>query len=352
MTARVFGIPLPGAVGLPRDAAFSVELQGGSGDITAMCSCDDFLEIYRQDATFRLQTPESIDPERTNPNAPYTWMQVADVGSANPIIARVLLQSMDILGSAIFHPRKVDTEAVRRVLHATKESLIACEKAGHRVVAQVDAANERLKVEGVPRAKGGQFISPLPQVVALDAEATTFLISMKRAIQGICDLVPLFVSVEQRDKNFDHLQKRLTKQLGADAVLTQVVAYYAPGIRYLINLRNFQEHPTAKKRTHVENFRVTPDGSIVEPMWYVTGEAPAPIRDEILETIDFLVETVEWLFINLVMSAVDSRFPYVVASTPDDKLRPDYPIKYRLTFDAGKLPLPPEDRSQQPEINE
>ena len=34
-----------------------------------MCSCDGFLEVYKQDLTYRIQTRETIDPDRTNPHA-------------------------------------------------------------------------------------------------------------------------------------------------------------------------------------------------------------------------------------------------------------------------------------------
>ncbi len=54
---------------LPRDSAGRLDLHGGTGGITEACSCGEFLEVYKEDMTFRIRTPESIDPSRTNPNA-------------------------------------------------------------------------------------------------------------------------------------------------------------------------------------------------------------------------------------------------------------------------------------------
>ncbi len=82
---------------LPRDAAGSFELSEGTGGLTAMCSCDEFLEIYKEDVTFRIRTPESIDPKRTNPNAPFVAAVADTVGSSSPAVARVLLQGRDIV---------------------------------------------------------------------------------------------------------------------------------------------------------------------------------------------------------------------------------------------------------------
>ena len=67
---------------LPRDAAGSLELAGGTGGITAMCSCDEFLEVYKEDMTFRVKSPESVDPGRTNPNAPFVAAVAASRSTA------------------------------------------------------------------------------------------------------------------------------------------------------------------------------------------------------------------------------------------------------------------------------
>lgn len=34
-----------------------------------MCSFGSFLEIYKIDKTFHVQSPDNIDPEQKNPNA-------------------------------------------------------------------------------------------------------------------------------------------------------------------------------------------------------------------------------------------------------------------------------------------
>jgi hypothetical protein len=56
---------------MPRDAGGSIEITEGTGPIRAMVSTGELLELYKVDKTFRVATPETIDPERTNPNAPF-----------------------------------------------------------------------------------------------------------------------------------------------------------------------------------------------------------------------------------------------------------------------------------------
>jgi hypothetical protein len=114
-----------------------------------MCSGDGFLEAYKQDLTYRIQTPETIDPDRINPHTPFVAAVADNVGSSNPIVARVLLQGLEILNGAVFD-RPIDKEAVIRKLHAIKEALVACHKVAERVVSDVARIVDDGEKHGLP----------------------------------------------------------------------------------------------------------------------------------------------------------------------------------------------------------
>lgn len=322
---------------LPRDAAGSIDLDGGTGGITAMCSCDEFLEVYKEDRTFRVKTPESIDPARTNPNAPFVAEVVDTVGSSSPVVARVFLQGHDIINAAIFD-RAIDKTAILRHLHAAKESLVVCEKVAKRVGSQIDTIIAAIRDHGLTPASDGRTLNPFPQVAELETEATTFLIHTKRAIRTICHLPSLFLPVKRKDSNFETLLKSLSKTAGVSASLTDFVRDNAGGVRYLVELRNFQEHPDAKKTT-VDNFKVMPSGSISRPMWYVSGETPRSIREEMFGAVDFLTQMMEAMLIHLVMGAVGERIPFFIEQIPDANIDPKMPIRYRLSIDTSKMKI-------------
>jgi hypothetical protein len=50
---------------LPRHRTGKMDLIGGTGPITQMSGVYDFMEVDKTDQTFRVQTPEDIDPEET-----------------------------------------------------------------------------------------------------------------------------------------------------------------------------------------------------------------------------------------------------------------------------------------------
>jgi hypothetical protein len=312
---------------LPRDAAGHLELTEGMGGIIAMCSCDGFLEVYMQDVTYRIQTPETIDPDRTNPDARFVAAVADNVGSSNPIVARVLLQGQEILNGAVFD-RPIDKQVVVRELHAIKEALLACHKVAERVVSHVARVVDDGEKQGLPGDERGS-LNPFPQVLDLDADATTFLIHARRAIRRISQLPSGFFSIPG-DSDFDHLLNRLAKVASARPMM-KFVRDNAPGIHYLSELRNCQEHPKKGRHTMIDNFKVLPNGSVAVPMWYVSGETPRPIAAEMRQAIEFLIMMAEAMLIHLVMACVTRNFPFIIQAI--EPVDPTNPMKYRISVD-------------------
>lgn len=318
---------------LPRHSAGSMELQEGTGPITTMCSCGSFLEIYKQDKTFRVQTPESIDPDETNPNAPWVASPVADVGSSNLTVARVLLQAREMLDSAMFD-EALDVEAVILHLHSCKETLLACERLSARLTGRIDEIVKQIAEHGISRDNHGRGLNPFPQVQDLDLDCGAFLIQANRAIKLVCELPTLFIQLSKTDSNFDNLSKRLSGALGEASPVTSLVRDNAATVSYLINLRNFHEHPK-KIKTVVENFRVLPDGQIRAPVWYLEGQGladPHSIKEEAAATVDFIRDIAEIMFIHLLMHRVSKKLPFHIQEVADDKIASEFPIKYRLSI--------------------
>jgi hypothetical protein len=315
----------------------SVELKEGTGQLTAMCACGDFLEMYKADKTFRVKTPESIDPDETNPNCPWIASPVSDVGSSSPIVARVLLQGRQILESAALEVN-VDKEAVVMKLHACKECLVVCENVSRIVVGHIERIINEINAKGVPVGGAGRVLNPFPQVPNLEADCGIFLVQANRAIKLICELPSLFLPIKKLDTNFDHLSKTLDKPIGSNTPLTVFVKSNAAAVCHLVNLRNFHEHPRELK-TVIENFLFLPEGKVQVPTWYVSDQAPMPIKEEMPIFTQFIVQLAEVMLIHLVMQTISKKWPFIVIQVPDSEVDPAVPIRYRLSLDLSKLSI-------------
>ena len=318
---------------LPRRAAGSFELKEGTGPLTGMQSCGEFLEIYKIDKTFRVKSPESIDPDETNPNAMWITSPVDDVGTGNPIVARAFLQNCEMLKAGVFE-QDIDTDEVIMTLHGCKEALVACDKICNRINDAVSEICQKIKGSGIERDNHGRGLNPFPHVENLDTDCGTFLVQANRVIKMLSGLPRLFLPLSKVDSNFDHLAKRIESEAVEAPQLLKFVKDNAKGVKYLAELRNFHEHPK-KTRTVINNFTLTPNYAIEIPTWHLSGEDKSPIHEAMRAAITFLLELIEITFIHTVMASLSKNYPFIIQK--EEKIDEANPIQYRLTIDVGQF---------------
>jgi hypothetical protein len=119
--------------------------------------------------------------------------------------------------------------------------------------------------------------------------------------------------------------------------LTVFVRKHADGIKHIVELRTYDEHPKKNKRTVIENFHLLSGSGIQVPVWHLSDEAPRPVKEEMIAANLFLLEMVETMLILLVMHCVTRKFPYVILTGADDQIDEEIPIKYRLSLDVSRL---------------
>ncbi|WP_374403996.1 hypothetical protein [Niveibacterium sp.] len=326
-----------------------MELNGGTGPIKHMISFGSFMEVYKADKTFRIRTPDSVDPSNSDPNAPWLVQDTAAVGCAHPIVARLIIQSRRFLKEVVV-TRKIDDNAALDILHRAKEGLLACEaamlklhKAVHTIVDAVDA-------EGVRWSKDARAINPFPHVNDLEALCAEFLVKANRHVRTICDLTSCFVDLDRKHSNFDHLHKELEAKVGPDAPLTELVALNREFIRRIVELRNFEEHK-GESRTVVHNFDLgpAPDYPLVAPSWEVQGVVVHPREDicrDSHQIIGGLLELTEWTVIYGVMLWCDPRFGHYVVEIDAANVDAACPVLYRPAFNLHELYEKPADTAE------
>jgi hypothetical protein len=316
----------------PRFQAGSMSLPEGAGNITGMFSTSDFLEIYTETETYRVKSPETIDPEVTNPNAPWVSSKSSDFGSSSIIVARVLLQGSDMVGSLTTE----DKDRVLRQLHTCKEALLACEKVRLRVTEGAESIVNNISKNGV-NLERGRHVKDFPQVPNLEDDASSFLINIKRAIVCICYLASSLLPLPKKDNNLEHLKKSLKKlnDNRYDALIKTTDGFIL-GTKHLIELRNFQEHP-GDKITYIENFTVTPKNEVGYPVWYVKGNDPESIVASMKSAIEFVVTLSESMLVHYLLASTKSKFPQYVEEIPEKDIDPKKPIRYRLSIDIGSI---------------
>lgn len=283
-----------------------------------------FVEIYSAEATARMQMPASGMPTESSPAV----ITRDEVGSRHLIVARVLLQSSELIDKCdISDGRK--TQA-RLALLSCKDALIACEVVAKRVLLQDKAICDQFKTNGV--VNPGNSLH-LPQVQALRVDVSCYLICAARAIRAICEVAEVLLEISLMKKNFDRLGKALEAKYGSELALVKYVNNHADRVRYLLSLRNYDEHPGGDGNfTVVRNFHF--DGKEINaPTWHLEGNRitpPARICDEMVELKQFVSAIAEGTVLLAVTAIL--RKPFKVAEIPADQVNADWPVKFRVTF--------------------
>ncbi|OAM52445.1 hypothetical protein A7981_02905 [Methylovorus sp. MM2] len=325
-----------------RDAAGGFELEGGTGGVTAFCSMGDVLEAYKVDRTFRIKSPQSIDPEDSNPDAPWVIAPSSKVGSGNSIVARVLLQSEEILKTLMFEDTSKDKLPILIHMHSCKESLLICESNANKIIDQIDSIIELINNNGLTKTQGGRGINPFPQVDGLEEACSTFLINANKSVRLMSAIPQKFFGLSGTIKNLEILHKKLVERFGESHHLSEFVRDNSGFSKWLIDLRNFHEHADLS-RTVFTNFEITPAGLVRTPTWGIEGEVvkgPLALRGELVYALEYLMITIEAIFLHCVQASLTPNLPWVIYPTPDEELDITNPIKFRLTLDHTKMNFP------------
>lgn len=321
-------VPMPS-----RDGAGKFEFKEGTGPITRMVSYGTFMEIYKVDTTAQLRSPEDVDPDRTNPNAP--WVSTVDLkaGSGNEIVSRLCIQSCELL-KAVSLPAGVDKEVLLRHMHKIKEELLQCQQVSQRVNSQVSEIIGKLERNEIQRDNYGRGFNPFPQVKDLQHEANNFLISANKVVRAVCGIPRLYVRVKE-DSNFDYLAKTLVAVVAADSDLLRFVTDQIDSTRRIVDLRNFAEHARDDKQTEIANFKVQADGRIRVPCWGMTKGDEANIHDEMEAITLFLRDIAEGMFILSLQQFRQQGFPMILVAV--EKPDPQCPLFYQFIPDMSKF---------------
>lgn len=322
----------------PRDGGGSFKLPSTKeGAIQRMVHLGDFMEVYTPDETFKVQTPESVDPTRTNANAMWVVAKVADVGSASPIVARTIIQAYDILRDRMV--LKDDASiGVHKLMHKIKNSLLQCELAqdiyldSEHKVGDIFSSTDQLT--------NGKFYENFPVVPAIDEKITNFLTHARRVVTDVLQVPGFFWNLKRQHSTLNNLiDKEFIPLFGRDHRIVDFLTSINPDISRIVNFRNAQEHVNTTKGTSlvIRNFFLLPTNEVHVPIWNLENEQPTSIADELPIMLNNLLIFAETMLI----ACIDLNLPdfpqMLVQQIEEPKLL--CPVKYKIVLDARKFQL-------------
>jgi hypothetical protein len=271
---------------------------------------------------------------------PFEIQKISNHGVGNPIVARLTIQSNDLLQWLNVDQAKRDAiflhymELMRR--------LLACFDIQSRLInAKTETVEHSEKVW-----KEGNHTTP--HVVSLQDEVENFLFASKIYLREVVHLLNLLFDAELPCDSsifWDPKGKKSKVAMwaedifGSDHETTKMLSSEADWISELARKRNAVEHPGGKSGTlRVKNFERLPGGGIRPPVWArdynEEGEA-TDIYKDISVLMDNMLTVAEDVLVDAIR--VNPRFPMVlIAMIPEQDRDKSCPVRLRPTVNFGQ----------------
>ncbi|ATU92893.1 hypothetical protein [Phyllobacterium zundukense] len=265
----------------------------------------------------------------------FRTQKVSDVGTTNPIVARLGIQTGELLNWSGLD--KAQNEAIAE-LYITKLTprLVRCDKRISTINNKLnkDIARVDKHIQKDPR------VSEIPYVVDLEGDVQDFLYEAKNYLRDLlglfrvaygCKLTDASAFAAMKGKGDSNLVKWAIATFGESDHLVRGLRSNNDWMAELIRRRNAYEHPGENSGTlTIHNVRIDHRG-LVPPRWERTDIPESDIVDEMTICVANLLNVAEELLANLVMRTC--RFKVVhICEIPNDQRDPARPVRLRMSL--------------------
>jgi hypothetical protein len=272
--------------------------------------------------------------------APFEIQKVSNHGVGNPIVARLAIQSHDLL--QWLNVEQAKREAILQQYMELMRRLLACFDIQSRLI---KARAETIEYSEKAWKEGKRTT---PHVISLQDEVESFLFASKVYLREVAHLLNLLFDARlPRDSAIFWDPKGQKSKValwaedifGPDHETTKMLSSEADWISELARKRNAVEHPGEKSGTlSVKNFERMPEGGIRPPVWardYVKEGEATDIYKDISVLMENMLTFAEDVLVNAIR--INPVFPMVlIAMIPEEDRDKICPVRLRPTMNLGK----------------
>lgn len=321
-----------------RDQPFSIEFSTGDGNITYMLQTNGCMYIFKPDCHLIVNPPESIDPDQTNDHLPWSGNTYFEFGSKNQIIARLLLQTCEIMKSVPLRTTVNKKEVTDYILQGSVH-LVKCQSICEALNVEVQSTIDSTPI-GLNHFNS-QFIA-LPRVENVNGKAASFLTHMKLYLQFIAKVVGTMFNKIYDGPHFHKILSDVENKYGIDDQLASYLRETQPWVKTLVHMRDALEHPKKNpdEALLINDFSLQADMSIRPPHWiFKKGNVNGDIVIDMVNMTEGALVFGENMILACLDKIKNDRFPIAFYKVPDQQIDPNLPIRVRATIDPSKLKM-------------
>jgi hypothetical protein len=257
-------------IDLKRDSAFSGRVGvDGEGNIEEFFNIGHALLMIKEEAIYKFQLADQVDPARTNIDVPNVQQKLYSVGHSSEVVGRILLTAKYLFEKGMLDYRFDKAELLLAALEFFDE-VIAAVAAFERLKAEQDAA-----IAAFGEQKAQTLL--LPSVPDIIGKVKSFIQRAEHSIQRLLALCQIFYPMPPGRAWFDSFVKTAETAHALDRAEVDQIKAITKYAQFVRHCRHCVEHPKVDQRLIVSDFKMTAAAEVDPPMIEVVHrDTPQP----------------------------------------------------------------------------
>lgn len=257
--------------------------------------------------------------------------KVSDHGTNNPIVARLSIQTSELINSSTLD-KEVRDSLFSLYNFEIQPRLLECEQIYNELKNEILIITDGLNNKGLKTQSSGRVVE-VPSIMRLNQRTEQFLYSAKSALRDLSKIFNLFYDTDFNEARYDKVLTWTNRELGKESKLSKMIKNdHDLWIEKIVKMRNAIEHPGGYSGTlNIHNFEILADNSVRVPSWHRNDEDRVSISDDMGVFIFNFLEFAEEL---LIFCLIETSIPEIlgIAEIPVDQRNPECPIRFKIIF--------------------
>lgn len=169
---------------------------------------------------------------------PFYFTKISNVGTSNPIVARLSCGFQDIIKLARLP--KEDRQKITDSIFDISEALLEAENCAQQVITEIKGIEKRITRESI---KNTTYRHPeaIESVLSLN-RVRDFLKYSKSAFRKLGRIISISFKISNNEHRFENTKEELRKNKVNDTFIFDIFSHYKPLYQKIMKLRNDDEH--------------------------------------------------------------------------------------------------------------
>lgn len=266
--------------------------------------------------------------------------QISDYGTSNPIVARLSIQTRELLPFFDLNDHKRD-EIWGLYFSKLQPKLISCCRIEEKLAEEVRSHQKQIDDCGLPMQENANAYT-IPAILDLEHRVETFLYTAKSVLR---DLTHIFLVLFGKDfgnkAHFDKVLKWAKNNYGNEDEFVRMLGKDHKWIMRIVEMRNAIEHPGGRSGfLNIDNFTSIENEQkilVIEPRWSLNDDKKISIIQEMEVMVSDLLTFCEDTFV-LNIERFKKPFPINIVEVPDAERDPVCPVRFKIVIDNKIIP--------------